>query len=435
MNRLAAILFYLLMVMLFLPVAQQNFNLVEVGRLYGSVKRVKAPDLNSENWFSEKYQKGTEKFVSQKFGFANWFIRFENQIQYTFYHKAKANGVIIGKQEYLYEKGYIDAYYGRDFIGKKRIRDNYVRLKTVVDTLQKLNIDVLIVFAPGKATFYPEYIPDYLKSERKITNLEYSVKTVDSLGLDYIDMSSWFVKMKDAASYPLYPKTGIHWSYYGLKLAIDTMVSYSRNKFKLNLPDLSWQPIEMKSELQRADHDIELAMNLIFEIPNYPMPVIDPIYGEQNDSTAKSLIIADSYFMQMFKMNLTSELFKDGQFWYYNKKVLPKRSKKGTKVKDLYVTKEILDQDLIILMTTESLLKGDHFRFAKTAYKAIYTPKSLEEYNYNSDINQIIKGIKSSTKWMNLIKEKALKKGVPVDTLIRSEARYFYRQQLKKKMD
>ena len=66
--------------------------------------------------------------------------------------------VVIGKENYLYEKGYIDAFFGVDFIGHDSIAISAYKLKMIQDTLAKLNKTLLIILAPGKGDFFPEYI-------------------------------------------------------------------------------------------------------------------------------------------------------------------------------------------------------------------------------------------------------------------------------------
>jgi len=430
MNRIPKILFYLLMVTLLLPMAQQEFDLVEIKPLHGAIKERKKPSLNLDNWFSEKYQKRIEKYAAQKFGFANWFVRVENQIQFTFYNKAKARDAIVGKEKYLYEKSYIDAYYGNDFMGKKPIQELYTKLKLLSDTLETLNKKILIVFAPGKGRFFSEYIPDDLKAEKKLTNLKYCVETVDSLGLDYIDMSTWFINMKDTASFPLYAKTGIHWSTYGVKLAIDSIATYCQNNLGLTLNNYTWKPIDMSLDLTTTDMDIEKGMNMIFKIPNYPMPYTKMKFTERKPNTARTIIIADSFFWQMFNLEFTTKLFQKGQFWFYNKKVFSKNIKGKITVEDLDLNQEILNQDIIILLTTEPILKRKYWGFVDMAYEAIFNPKPFDYHD--KQIELITNKIKSSPKWMVSIKKKALAKDISIDSMIILDAEYVYKQKLKK---
>ena len=82
------------------------------------MKKLKAPVFTKENWFNGKYQDTSSKYINDNFGFRNDFIRINNQRVFMLYNEARANGVIIGKDNYLYEYGYIVAALGNDYVGQ-----------------------------------------------------------------------------------------------------------------------------------------------------------------------------------------------------------------------------------------------------------------------------------------------------------------------------
>ena len=89
-------------------------------RVYNSLKGdVKSPnnvEFNLDNWIEGTYQQKKEEHLNEVFGFRSVFVRLNNQIVYSLFSKAKANGVIVGKENYLYEVDYINAYTGNDYI-------------------------------------------------------------------------------------------------------------------------------------------------------------------------------------------------------------------------------------------------------------------------------------------------------------------------------
>ena len=406
MKVLSKILFFTLMEMLFIPMAQQITHFFDVSKLNGSIKKTEFPSFNQESWFSESFQSQFEKYFSQNFGFANSFIRFENQLQFSLFNIAKANGVIIGKNNYLYEKSYIDAYYGDDFLGKEVIKEQFYKLKKLQDTLASFDIKLLVIYAPGKGSFYPEFIPDYLKSERKITNLEYSLIMADSLKIDHIDLSTWFIKMKDTSRYCLYPKTGIHYSFYGARLAVDTIVSYCKLKYGFNLPEISWSEIKLNKNLKNTDKDIERGMNILFDIDNIEMPYQDIKIGAQDSTTPKVIVVADSYYWQLHNMGMSTRIFSKGEFWFYSKQVYPKRNNKDTWVNDFNLKKEILSKDLIMLLTTEPVLKRKYWSFIDKAYDAFF---NLSGDTFKKEVEKQAEKIRNNKSLMKSIEEKATK--------------------------
>ena len=201
------------MATLFLPLIQTKLNIFELSPLKGDVRYPAQAQFSISDWFSSKYQEEKETYLNSMFGFRSTCVRVNNQIAYSFFKKANANGVIIGKDNYLYEESYLNSYNGSDFLGQDSINHTLNRLKYLTDTLKKLNKQLIVVFAAGKASFYPEYIPDsYLKSNVDNTNYKALSIGAKNIGLNVIDFNAWFVKNKSISKYPLYPKHGIHWS-------------------------------------------------------------------------------------------------------------------------------------------------------------------------------------------------------------------------------
>ncbi len=166
------ILFGILLVGLCLPLIQQLTKFAYVRELKGDIKVTQKAQLNTKDWFSGKYQDSTSKYINDNFGFRNDFIRINNERHYLMYNEAKANGVIIGKDSYLYEWGYIAAALGLDFVGHDSVKIDVDKLKYVSDTLHSLGKEIIIVFAPGKGSYFPEYIPEiWSKQKKNKTNL------------------------------------------------------------------------------------------------------------------------------------------------------------------------------------------------------------------------------------------------------------------------
>ena len=206
-NNIRRYLFAGILIVLFAPMLFMQLSFIKIMPLKGAIVKVEKPGFSANNWFSESYKMKMEKYLNQIFGIRNFFVRLNNQLQYSFFNKAQAKGVIVGKEDYLYEESYIDAYYARDFLGKEIITDQIGKLKIIQDSLSLKGVDLILVFAPGKASFYPEYIPDRYDTIRGITNHEYYTEQANSAGINHIDFSSWFISLKDTSANCLYPKT------------------------------------------------------------------------------------------------------------------------------------------------------------------------------------------------------------------------------------
>ena len=184
-----------------LHLLQSKYPFIHKGKLKGDFRLVEDPHFSFKSWFSGDFQKKKEEYLNTSFGFRNFYVRLNNQIAYNLFNVAKANGVIIGKNNYLFEENYLKAYNGTDFIGKTNIIHRMERLKFLSDTLKKLNKSLILVFAAGKGSFYPEYFPDSYRTRKGPTNYDYHIRFAKAYGLNYIDFNRYFVDHKYNSKY------------------------------------------------------------------------------------------------------------------------------------------------------------------------------------------------------------------------------------------
>lgn len=364
------IVLLILLVLLILPAIQYSLTLIKIDPLKGAITPPVKVDFTLKDWFSGSFQEQEETYLNESFGFRNLFVRINNQLTFNLFKKAKAKGVIVGKKGYLFEEHYIDAYYGSDFIGADSIKHRMDRLKYIQERLAKLDKTLLIVFAPGKASYYPEYIPDSLKTTKKITNYQQHLKVVKALGINYIDFNQYFIDHKYTAKYPLYPKYGIHWSYYGSCLAADSIVKYIERVRKIDMPRISWKYVKM-AEAKESDYDIGDGMNLLFKLRSEKLayPVLKFEYGK-GKTKPSLLVISDSFYWGMYSFGI-SRLFSRSHFWYYNKDVYPDCTERPLKTNQLNLKDQIMQHDVIMIMSTETTLKTMGWGFIEKAYNTL----------------------------------------------------------------
>ena len=80
-----------------LPMIQDKLNYIELPALKGDVTYPEDVIVNKSSWFTSEYQEKKETYFTSMFGLRSLFVRLNNQISYSLFNKAKANGVIIGK--------------------------------------------------------------------------------------------------------------------------------------------------------------------------------------------------------------------------------------------------------------------------------------------------------------------------------------------------
>ena len=364
----AGLLFGILF-LLSIPLLQNLFHFKKnIKPLDGAFENVSDTSLTVQSWLSGRYQLKKEEMLNAYFGFHNYFILLNNQLDFALFRKSNTERVLVGKQDFLFETTYIESYFGRNFVGKEKLGEKFKKLKHVQDILSSQDILLEVVFAPGKASFYPEFIPDNWRGEKKLSNYECSRDLCKNLNITFIDFNAWFVQQKKSLPYVLYPKTGFHWSNYGALLAADSLRKHIEKQTGLNLRNIIINKISFSDSLISPDEDIAIAMNLFCKIPSLPMPYADFSWDDANHPVKpKALFIGDSYFWNLEHQGLTNNLFSDCKFWYYNHTVFPE-SEKIREVKKLNLIEELKKQRVIVLMATENNIQDIGWGFIEQVY-------------------------------------------------------------------
>ena len=363
-------LFIFLLALSVLPLIQGQTDFFPTEPLKGAITEPHKDSFNTADWFSGKYQEGMEKYFNESFGFRNTCIRINNQLAFDIDRKANANGVVIGKNNYLYESNYIKAYYGTDYIGYDSIATRMQQLKYIHDTLKSLNKNVIVVFAPGKGSFYPEHFPDHLKTQKGITNYDIYLSLAKKFNISHIDFKNYFIQKKNTAAYPLYPQYGIHWSNYSMCIATDSMIRYIENIRKIDIPNAYWNEVDL-DQPRTDDYDIAGGMNILFKLRSFEMAYPQIQFESDSGKTKPSLlVVSDSFYWGIFCFGI-SNAFSNNHFWFYNNDIYPDSYTSTLTTQQINLKEEIAKHDIIIIMATEATLPNLGWGFIENTYAAL----------------------------------------------------------------
>lgn len=376
-----------------------------------------------DSWFSGNYQRQTEDYVNEEFGFRNFLVRLHNEILFRLFNKTNTKSVIIGEENYLYEYGYILAYNGKEFLGEGAINDTVNQIKRLQDTLNSLGKQLLVVFAPSKVRTYPEFISDSLNPDpERNTNYKFFKKEFENQGVNFLDFNPIFLNKKNNSPYLLFPQLGVHWSRLEAIKAYDTILKKLSSLSNLKLPEIKITAIKEKDELEEPDNDIVNSMNLLYypEYKKMAYPEFEIV--KDNRNMRNLMMIADSYWWDVFLRQLPKRTFDNNEFWYYNKEVWS-NSFFGKKYADsLDLKRKILQNDLFVLLCTESNYSRIGFGFIKQAVAALRKPIEMtteEKIEYK-------KAIKENKAWYSDIERKAAERKISVDSMIKLDANWAF---------
>jgi hypothetical protein len=432
MKIIRHILFFLLMAILILPAIQQYTGMIPELPLNGDVKQPKKPDLTVKSWFDASFQENYDDYLEQSIGFRPTLIRINNQIAFTVFDTALANGVIIGKNNYLYEYNYIKAHEGYDFAGYTQIQDQVVKAKQLQDDLEKKGKHFLILFAPGKASYFPEYIPGrYRSTLKRPTNYKSYILKCQEKGIHFMDCNDWFMKAKDTTRYPLFTKAGTHWSLYGVSLVVDSLVKYMEKTANIDMVDFYWDGIEISSDPRDTDNDIAKGMNVLFPISTGKLAYPRNRFNDAPEKVKPNvLVVGDSYYWNIFGSGISARLFGSNTFWYYNKESHNPSWTGAKQVSDLDIVEELQKQDFVILLFTEANLSRFPFGFLDDYMKASteHISSRIPPEEKEKIIKRIIGELMSSKQTIKLIQDKARVKKITFDEMLRIDAKWIFEQ-------
>jgi hypothetical protein len=423
LNSKRNLLYLFLMSLLVFPFLQSQLNIFELKPLKGDISNTTDTTFTFRLWFNGDFQEVREAHLNESFGFRNLFVRLNNQVAFSLFKKANAKQVIVGKENVLYEESYIKSYFGADFSGEEKIADQVNKLKFLQDTLAKLNKSLILVFAPGKGFYFPEFIPDKYQQQTGKTNIDYWLRYSKEANLNAIDYNSYFMANKNLSEYPLYPRNGIHWSQYGACLAADSLVRYMEKLRGIDMTNLNWNSVQWK-ESAVGDRDIADGLNLLLErkpeVLAYPDLVYEPDSGKTKPS---AIVISDSFYWTFVSLGF-QRVFSGHHFWYYNRQIHSGDNQDQMYIEDVDLLNEIKNHDIILIMGSTPSLCNLGWGFIDHAYDQFRGINSTENESleFKKKVRKVRSEILKNEAWMETIKMKAQKNNVSIDSMVTLDA-------------
>ena len=394
--------------------------------LTGIVISDEKPKFSFSDWLNSSYQTSADDYNNDHWAYKEKMVRLNNQFYYKMFNQIRVNGFVIGKDDYVFSESYIFSAFGDDLIKEDKIKDMLKKAKVLQDTLSKKGIDLLLVYAPGKGSSCKEFVEDKYKHETKNTNHNLFVSNSKIIGLNYLDLFTYFNNLKPIFPYPLFPKFGHHWSYYGECIAVDTIIKHIEKLHHCDMPSIKWATIDVVDSARSRDADVLKSMNL-FSNPAQNMKLAYPQIQFENDSlknTTRVLTISDSYWYGPVYMGVGQNCFANGQFWYYANRVIPS-PKQGEKVEvwELDLKSEIESNQVIMILYSDGNLPIFGNNFINDAYELYTSPQAF--YVRNERNKQIQMFAKQIREVPTLLKKSTLKSTnlqISLDSAIKLDA-------------
>lgn len=367
-------LFLFLFLVLSLPLLQKNLKFIDSGKLGGAVSNSPDVAFSWREWWNDSFQIKKNNYFTDSIGFRQDFIRINNQIDYSLFRKAHAKGVVIGKDNYLYEDGYIKAFCGDGYTGDQEYRLRMTKLKRLQDTFARMGKQLVPIFAPSKARFYPQYFPPHMECAGNHANLyDTHIRLCDSLHISYIDFNGWFKGRRHEGGPLLFSRPGIHWTTFASLQAADSLVRYLEKERHMPMSHPAWSGTTRTIQPIENDKDIINGMNLIFPYLKDTFTYANDLHYTEAPGKPNTIFVGDSFLWTWIYVNFPQNMSNNWEFWYYYNEVYRSGNLPLTHIKEHNCAEALSKADCVIILNTEVNLYNMGSGFIDETYN-IYFP-------------------------------------------------------------
>jgi hypothetical protein len=421
-NTAIKFFFVAILLLLLLPMINYQLKFIKELRLYGSETQALQPIRSFKSYFKGQYQDSFAHYFSEHLPLRSYAIKTHNQILFSAFKYTNASQVVIGKESYLYETPYLNAFTGLNYIGDSAINIRAIKLQKLQLALAKINKKLLVVFAPGKASYFPEAMPNEYQQKINKNNHDEFVKAYQKKQINYIDFVTYFNKLKQTSPYPLYGKYGIHWSQYGMNIALDSMLHKMELDANQKFPSRINLETAVTNDYRFTDNDVELALNLFVDLPKENM-AYRSFQFEKNTNKYKPniIVVADSYWWLAHNNYISKEIFKEYHFLYYNKSIYDFDQELPLTPNDDLIADYLNRADIIVLMATEANHNWFPYGFDDQLLNILNRPRQNQEFSEEA-IQLKINEIKADANWFHAVREKAKANRVKLIQQLRADA-------------
>ena len=363
---------------IYIVLFQSFFHLLPEVSLRGVILTGGQPRLSIKNWFNGKFQTAFESWFDSNLGLRGYFVKTDNEINYRLFdeiHQKTQQKIIVGERNNLFEKNYIDSFVGRDHKSFDELQQRVADLKKLQDALSERGIDFVFLVAPSKATFCPENMPSQFledtSEQNQIGNYDQVLPLLSINNINYVDARYFLLEQKSSSKYPLFSKSGTHWTQYGSCLVVEKVLAEVNDKFENNyaLPDC--EDIEISVTPRKEDKDLADLANL-WSARQFYQPLAYPRFDQPVFNDINLLMVGDSFSWAFLKNIFESGAVRDYNFYYYfNSDYNSQNISVPVNKDNNFLKQEILKRNLVIVEANDAGLGDIGFGFVSSALNAL----------------------------------------------------------------
>lgn len=203
-------------------------------------------------------------------------VRAKNQLLYSLFGVSGASNILVGRNEQLYERYYIDEFCKRGAPRDEAVIEQWAeRIRDNRDAANALGKGFVYLISPSKAAQYPQYFPPGLSCPALAKGVTDKLApfraALDRRGVAYVDSPALLDAQKRYYPIDLFPRGGTHWNLLGAALATreaTKLLNESGQGAPLGLYDFEWSE---GREAEGTDRDLLDLLTLLWVDAHYPV--------------------------------------------------------------------------------------------------------------------------------------------------------------------
>lgn len=291
-TRIHQLIMPILCLLILFGIAVCSFCGVFPQTVLGGVTAEKAqfPQWSAEAFGEGEYQSELEGWINENFPFRSYLVKCYSQFLYSVMKESSNSNVVMGKDNYLFEKGYIEHMRIDGWDMRYAYKTYASNLKIIQDAMEAQGKTFFYIVSPSKAEILPERVPFYFDVEEadEVTHHDVLVFFLEEYGVNYYDTSHTMQQIKQEGHYLPYTKNGTHWTHYATARAVRDVFEhlYIQTGTRLLEPQITVIDGETHSgedlDLQKLinvsyakEDDIYAQVDIRYELPeNYVPPKV-----------------------------------------------------------------------------------------------------------------------------------------------------------------
>ncbi|OHD66428.1 MAG: hypothetical protein A2176_06790 [Spirochaetes bacterium RBG_13_51_14] len=349
--------------------------------LSGAEKKVRMPYFTLSDWINREFQNRMEQWLKQNLGFRGFFVKTDNQINYTLFNEFSRNHprkLILGKNKYLYEEPYIDLYNRISVAGLNSMEETAASLKSLQDVLKKHKVEFLLIITPSKTSIYPEYIPEKViirKNLSKKDSYQIFIPLLKRYGVNFLDGRKLFLALKKQSVPNLFPTSGSHWSLYGSYLFDTSLIEQMERLLGKRLVRIASRGIVRSREPIDLDKDIARLGNILFTRSLFTEYLYPDTYPDAPSGAYRPniLLVGSSFCWNIIHYLDINRVFSRLDFYYYFNTDYVYPGKKRNRIDKDRVdwNRDVLTRDIVIIEVNEVAMDENGYQFIETALRGL----------------------------------------------------------------